>query len=113
MDITAWKKRKKELKWNYQKIADEAGVSKRTIEDIFRGFTTTPRIDTVEAIERALGITPTWTYEDRAAGISDTKMCALTPEEEDTIYLYREIGKKKGAAAQAVALGMWEKILEL
>lgn len=56
MNLNLWKKRKKELHLNYDKIAEKAGISKRTVEDIFRGYTTTPRIDTVEAIERALGI---------------------------------------------------------
>lgn len=56
MDLILWKQRKKELGLNYEKIAELAGISKRSVEDIFRGYTTTPRIDTVEAIERALGL---------------------------------------------------------
>lgn len=56
MDLELWKKRRKELGLRYEDLAAKSGVSKRSIEDIFRGYTTTPRIDTVEAIERALGI---------------------------------------------------------
>lgn len=56
MDLELWKKRRKELGLRYEDLAEKSGVSKRSIEDIFRGYTTTPRIDTVEAIERALGI---------------------------------------------------------
>lgn len=56
MDLNLWKQKKKELGLNYEKIAELAGISKRSVEDIFRGYTTTPRIDTVEAIERALGL---------------------------------------------------------
>lgn len=56
MDLELWKKRRKELGLRYDDLAEKAGVSKRTIEDIFRGYTTAPRIDTVEAIERALGV---------------------------------------------------------
>lgn len=57
MDLDLWKKRYKELHFkNYEELAEKAGVSKRTIEDVFRGYTTSPRIDTVERIERALGI---------------------------------------------------------
>lgn len=56
MDLQLWKKKRKELKLNYEDLAKLANVSKRTIEDIFRGYTTSPRIDTVEAIEKALGI---------------------------------------------------------
>lgn len=56
MDLELWKRRRKELGLRYEDLAEKSGVSKRSIEDIFRGYTTTPRIDTVEAIERALGI---------------------------------------------------------
>lgn len=38
MDIQLLRKRQKELKLTYQQLADKAGVSKRTIEDIFRGL---------------------------------------------------------------------------
>lgn len=57
MDLNLWKSKRKELNLRYEDLAKAAGVSKRTIEDIFRGYTSNPRIDTVEAIERALGIT--------------------------------------------------------
>lgn len=57
MNLELWKKRYKELGFkNYGELAEKANVSKRSIEDIFRGFTKNPRTDTVEAIERALGI---------------------------------------------------------
>lgn len=57
MDLELWKKRYKELGFkNYDELAKKADVSKRSIEDIFRGYTKTPRIDTVERIERALGL---------------------------------------------------------
>lgn len=57
MNLDLWKKRYKELGFkNYGELAEKADVSKRSIEDIFRGFTKNPRTDTVEAIERALGI---------------------------------------------------------
>ena len=57
MNLELWKKRYKELGFkNYGELAEKANVSKRSIEDIFRGYTRNPRTDTVEAIERALGI---------------------------------------------------------
>lgn len=56
MDLDLWKKKRKELGLRYEDLAKLAGISKRSVEDIFRGHTTKPRIDTVEAIERALGI---------------------------------------------------------
>ena len=56
MDLELWKKKRKELKLRYEDLAQKAGISKRSVEDIFRGYTTKPRIDTVESIERALGL---------------------------------------------------------
>lgn len=56
MTIEALKQRKKEIKMTLQEISDESGIPKRTLEDIFRGRTKNPRLDTIQAIERALGI---------------------------------------------------------
>lgn len=56
MDIEYLKKVKKEKKITLDEISAKSGIPKRTIEDIFRGATKNPRIDTMQAIERALGI---------------------------------------------------------
>lgn len=82
------------------------------MHNIFRGHTTTPRIDTVQAIERALGLeSPRWTEEEREQGITDTVSRKLTVEEDDMLSLYREIEQKKGANAQALARKILEQIL--
>ncbi len=77
MDLELWKQRKKELHLNYDKIAELAGISKRSVEDIFRGYTITPRIDTVEAIEKALGLN-----EKNPTNIYDV----------DGLLIYEELG---------------------
>lgn len=56
MDIEYLKKVKKEKKMTLLQIAQISGIPKRTVDDIFSGHTTNPRIDTMEAIERALGL---------------------------------------------------------
>ena len=58
MDLDLWKKRKKELHWTHDDLARESGVSRRTIARIFAGKpnTPSPTLNTIEAIERALGI---------------------------------------------------------
>ena len=53
MDILDLKKLKKTLKITNEEISARSGIPKRTIEDIFRGKTKNPRIDTMQAIERA------------------------------------------------------------
>ena len=56
MDLQTLKARKKELKITLQEISDLSGIPKRTVDDIFSGKTANPRVDTLQAIERALGL---------------------------------------------------------
>ena len=56
MDIEYLKKVKKDKKMTLQEISDSSGIPKRTVDGIFSGKTKNPRIDTMQAIERALGI---------------------------------------------------------
>lgn len=58
MDIQQWKKRKKELHLTHDQLAEKSGISRRTIAGIFSGDPTyqSPTLNTVEAIERALGL---------------------------------------------------------
>lgn len=56
MDLELWKQTKKEKRLTLQDISDLSGIPKRTVDAIFVGKTPNPRIDTVEAIEKALGI---------------------------------------------------------
>lgn len=46
----------KEKGITYDELVKRTGISISTIKDIFRGKTTAPRIDTIQAIEKALGI---------------------------------------------------------
>lgn len=56
MDIMEIKKYLKEQKITYKMLAETSGVPESTLKNIFGGFTSNPRMDTIEAIERALGI---------------------------------------------------------
>ena len=56
INIDLWKKRRKELGLKYEDLAEAAKVSLNTVKNIFRGYTECPRIDTVQAIEQALGL---------------------------------------------------------
>lgn len=58
MDIQQWKRRKKELHLTHDQLAEKSGISRRTIAGIFSGDPTyqSPTLNTVEAIERALGL---------------------------------------------------------
>lgn len=58
MNIDLWQKKRKELKLTYDNLALKSGISRRTIAGIFSNDPnySSPTINTVEAIERALGI---------------------------------------------------------
>lgn len=46
----------KQNKITYQQLSEMSGIALNTLKNIFRGKTEHPRIDTMEAIERALGL---------------------------------------------------------
>ena len=56
MDIMEIKRYLKEHKITYKMLAEMSDVPESTLKNIFGGFTPNPRMDTIEAIERALGI---------------------------------------------------------
>lgn len=55
MNINDIKKYMKTNKITYSKLAEMTGLSVSTITKIFGGFAKYPRVDTMEAIEKALG----------------------------------------------------------
>ncbi|HIV64396.1 MAG TPA: helix-turn-helix transcriptional regulator [Firmicutes bacterium] len=105
------KKLTKQKKMTYQKLSEISGVPLGTIKNIFSGLTPTPRLDTIQKIERALGIG--WTEEEYAAGIVPTVVRNVTPEEDDLLQAFRDLGAKKGEHAQALALKMIEEMVNL
>lgn len=56
MDLELWKQIKKEKQLTISDIAKLSGIPKGSVQNIFCGYVPNPRIDTIEAIEKALGI---------------------------------------------------------
>lgn len=54
--LELWKQQKKRLGLKYDDIAAMSNIPKGTIQNIFAGYIDNPRIDTVQAIEKALGL---------------------------------------------------------
>lgn len=71
MDVQEVKAYMKAKKITYDELSAKSGLSISTIKKIFSGISQYPRIDTMQAIERALGLTqeqetaPTYTEEER------------------------------------------------
>lgn len=63
--------------WKYADLADNSGIPLSTILKVLSGNTRSPRIDTVEAIERALGLN-----EKKPSNVYDV----------DGLLVYEEIG---------------------
>lgn len=56
MEIENIKNFMKENKITYEILSQMSGIPLNTLKNIFRGKTQNPRIDTMQAIEKALGI---------------------------------------------------------
>ena len=102
------KKAKKEKKLTLQEISNLSGIPKRTVDDIFSGHTKNPRIDTLQAIERALGIHQPpleWTDEDKENGAKPQHKEILTEDEIEILDAYRAIKSEKGdKSAEAIKI---------
>lgn len=83
MDIESLKKRKKELGWTHDEIAERSGISRTTIARMFSGNPDYPSLtyNTVEAVAKAMGLS-----DD---GYRDTLPFEVTPMEEEVIRTFR------------------------
>lgn len=86
IDIERLKEAKKRMKLTYEELSSISGVPISTIYDLFRGVTTDPRAGTLDAIERALGLS-----ED---GYRDTLPFEITPLEEELVRTFRTMSEE-------------------
>lgn len=68
MDLELWKAIKKQKKLTIEDIAKEANLPKGSVQNIFAGYVPNPRVDTVQAIERALGLREVKFAEKKSGG---------------------------------------------
>lgn len=87
LNVERLKKAKKEKKLSYDELAQLTGLSRSTITNIFCGYIDLPRHDTVQAIERALGLAPTFTEEERALGLSDSHAIVLSDKDRRRFHV--------------------------
>lgn len=111
MDILLYKKILKQKKMTYEDLSKLSGLSLSCIRKIMSGAAQYPRIDTIEAIESALGLSSDITPEERAAGVTATKKVSITPIEEDMLEVFRKVGIKHGESAQQAIITVAEKML--
>lgn len=80
MNIAKIKEIMKTRNITYEKLSAMSGIPLNTLKNIFRGKTANPRIDTVEAIESALGVDFSQSNVNTAVFI-DKSTNALTKKE--------------------------------
>lgn len=68
LNIDRLKQAKKEKGLSYDDLARLTGYSRSTITNIFCGYIELPRYETIQAIEKALGLAPSFTEADKALG---------------------------------------------
>lgn len=87
MEIQAIKNYMKEHKITYDELAQRTGLSKSCITKIFGGYAKYPRVDTMQAIERALGLAPAFTEEEKALGLSDSHAVVLSDKDRRRFHV--------------------------
>lgn len=80
----------------YKELSVLSGVPIDTLNNFFRGKTKNPRIDTIQAIERALGLSSNFTDEDYANGVTDKARIEVTTDEYEWLQLRNKVIEAKG-----------------
>ena len=92
LNLELWNTQRKKLKLTLADIAEQSQISISTIKDIFRGATTDPRLETVQAIERTLGLTTDETQKSPQDELSEGEKMLLdlfnrVPEDKQELVL--------------------------
>ena len=97
MTIQEIKQYMKERHITQKELSEWSGIPLQTLRKIFSGLTTNPRIDTMQAIERALGLSAE--FEEMPSEIAKiiTYVSQLTDEECEEVSRYIDfvIAKRK------------------
>ena len=105
----------KQNKITYDELSSRSGIPISTLNYIFTGRTENPRMDTMRAIEKALGMNTDglWTIEDYASGFRPAMQINITPDEGELLGLYRRIGQILGKPGQIAFKQMGETLLKM
>ena len=96
MDIEYVRQVMKEKKITQIRLSELSGIPIQTLRKIFAGYTPNPRIDTVDAIEKALGITnePTINLSNKEKEIVELLMQLDESQLNDALSVIKIIAKK-------------------
>lgn len=71
----------------YVELSEKSGLPLGTLKNIFAKCSTNPRIDTIQAIEKALGL-------NDSVNVENQSVTQYTAEEKDIIEKYRTLPEK-------------------
>lgn len=93
--IDQLQKKRKELRISYDELAEKTGLPKTTITNtMLKYLKRSPSVDVLNKLAAVLNCP---TPDEVAKGVSSFLM---TPDKEELLMLYEEIGSKLGAEAQ-------------
>jgi transcriptional regulator with XRE-family HTH domain len=92
VDIEKWKQAKKEKHLSYDDLAKITGYSRSTITNIFCGYIDLPRHETIQAIERALGL-----EEQKTPPVQE-----LTEDEQEIFTIISQLTDEEIQEARAI-----------
>lgn len=97
IDINELRAAKARKKMSLREISEQSGVPRRTVEDVFRSKVRSPRLSTVTAISKVLGVEDGVTLSTDEARLL-VAYAALKPATQQTILdMIESLAKGKGA----------------
>lgn len=92
MEVEKLNDERKRQKLSVAELAVKAGLAQSTVEKILFGVVKNPRNDTMQALERALGLNkePEWTDEKKAQGVGSHSV-KLSADEWEWLELRSEL----------------------
>ena len=112
MEVSELNEERKRQNLSVAELAKRAKLPKGTVEKVLFGIVQNPRIDTMQAIESALGIRDSLTNEERAAGAVHNAKISVDPDELAWLHLRDEIIAKMGIEYLNTLIKLLEKMIE-
>ncbi len=115
MEAKQLNEERKKQKLSVAALAEKAQLPQGTVEKVLFGVVQNPRIDTMRAIERALGIggqSLEWTEEDKALGVGNHPTY-LSERERKWMELGSEVLRIKGEAYYEMLEQMIEAVIKI
>lgn len=113
MQVAEIKNYLKKNRITYEELSSRSRIPIGTIKSVFSGRTPNPRLDTMQAIEEALGLTKPleWTDEEKALGVGRYPTY-LSEEETEWLELRSEVLRVHGEEYLKTLVTMIKAIVE-